>query len=259
MVVPALTNTADLIRRTAMPASKSTLSIRLGQVFGYWTVIEDATTIKNSRTVRQWICKCRCGNIATVLAANLAQGLSSSCGCKRSETHRAKSHGKVGSKAYNSWSNIKSRTKNPNNPNYWRYGGAGILLDPSWESFEVFYRDMGDPAGFDDSIDRIDNTKGYNKENCRWASKTEQARNQKSNVNITYGGETHCISEWAELIGIKENTLRDRICRQGWSVERALTTPVRKPRKPKASQPKKPTPRLSPRYRARLQKSVGPS
>ncbi len=119
------------------------------------------------------------------------------------------------------------RCENPNANRFARYGGRGIKPCKEWrESFEAFALDMGEPPdGF--SLERIDNEKGYTKDNCRWASAKEQALNRSSNVRLTFRGETKTISEWAESLGMKFDTLQSRITYYGWSVEKALTTPVR--------------------------------
>jgi hypothetical protein len=94
-------------------------------------------------------------------------------------------------------------------------------IDPAWNQFANFIADMGlRPDG--KTLDRINNNGGYFKENCRWATPTEQARNRRTNVSITYNGETHCVAEWGDILGIKPEILRKRL-RTGWSLERTFT------------------------------------
>ena len=87
---------------------------------------------------------------------------------------------------YNSWVNMKQRCNNLNAVNYENYGGRGITYDPSWERFETFYADMGE-CPIDKTLDRKDNNKGYNKENCRWATQSEQQRNKRNFKNNKTG------------------------------------------------------------------------
>lgn len=128
---------------------------------------------------------------------------------------------------YMIWSAMICRCVNVNHKNFADYGGRGITVCARWRnSFEAFFEDMGGrPAGT--SIDRIDNAKGYYKENCRWATKIQQVRNKRTNRLLTLNGVTHCSAEWSELLGFRENTIALRI-RLGWSDERILTTPIRK-------------------------------
>jgi hypothetical protein len=128
-------------------------------------------------------------------------------------------------KAYAAWVNMRQRCNNPDNHNYINYGGRGISYCKEWNDFAVFYSDMGNPPD-KMTLDRIDNALGYFKENCRWATRTEQSRNKRDNVNLTYGGITKTLSEWAREFGIQRLTLRHRVLVAKWPVSRALTTPV---------------------------------
>lgn len=102
----------------------------------------------------------------------------------------------------------------------------GITFPSEWLSFSKFVEDMGErPEGTE--LDRIDYTKPYSKENCRWANDKVQSRNRSSAILLTFNGKTQCISAWAEELGVNEWTLRARYCRYGWSVEDTLTKPVR--------------------------------
>lgn len=79
---------------------------------------------------------------------------------------------------YHSWNCMKNRCNNSNLKEYKNYGGRGITYDPKWETFEGFYEDMGERPE-NTSLDRIDVNGNYCKENCRWATKEEQQRNQR--------------------------------------------------------------------------------
>lgn len=111
--------------------------------------------------------------------------------------------------ARESWKAMKNRCDNPNAINYARYGGAGIRYDPRWSSFEVFLQDMGErPAGT--SLERDNNALGYNKDNCSWATAKEQANNRSSCVLVTHDGLTLNLKQWAERLGIKYCTIKER-------------------------------------------------
>ena len=123
---------------------------------------------------------------------------------------------------------IKSRTGNPADKKYNRYGGRGIMLCDEWNnSFESFYiwaMCNGYKKGL--SIERVNNDGNYEPNNCVWATAMEQAQNTRRNKYLVYGGETKSVSQWARDKGIHKNTLLWRL-NNGWSVSAALTTPVR--------------------------------
>jgi hypothetical protein len=128
------------------------------------------------------------------------------------------------SPTYRSWLSMIDRCCNSNNPKYEYYGGRGIKVCDRWKEFTNFLNDMGKRPSLKVSIDRYPDKNGnYELENCRWSSDIDQQRNMRSNDLITYNGEIHCRTEWAEIIGITPDSLRDRL-RQGWTIERALTT-----------------------------------
>lgn len=104
--------------------------------------------------------------------------------------------------------------------------GRGITVCERWlNSFESFAEDMGvRPSGT--SIERLNNSEGYSPTNCVWASRQKQQRNTRRNKLITFEGATRCISEWAEIVGMNQETLRQRIFHQGWSIRDALYNPV---------------------------------
>lgn len=108
---------------------------------------------------------------------------------------------------------------------YAKYTRGGITVTPEWRSFEQFRADMGErPAGM--TLDRKDGTKGYSKDNCRWATRTQQQNNLKTNHCVTFKDVTLTLAQWGAVLGIRPGAIRHRLT-NGWSPEKALTTPVR--------------------------------
>lgn len=108
------------------------------------------------------------------------------------------------------------------------YRERGISVHPEWEaSFQSFIDAVGRAPSAKHSLDRIDNDRGYVPGNVRWATQRTQSRNTRANLWIEFRGERLMLIDWAARLGIRYGTLRQRIARDGWSVERALTTPLR--------------------------------
>ncbi len=126
------------------------------------------------------------------------------------------------------WVAMIQRCESPNCESYANYGGRGIKVCDRWkgsEGLQNFIADMGrKPDGA--SLDRIDNDGDYSPDNCRWATRKEQQRNRRANVRVTLNGETRCLTEWAEILGINIRTVRKRVNHLKWSPEKALTEPV---------------------------------
>lgn len=145
---------------------------RVGMKYGRLTVQKLAG--KNSIGKVIWECLCECGNLKLVVAGDLATGNTVSCGCYLKE--KITKHGGYNKASYNSWRAMIRRCVTVNDKDYPRYGGSGITVCAEWMDYKKFAEDMGEPEG-EQTLDRIDSTKGYFFENCRWASPTTQARN----------------------------------------------------------------------------------
>lgn len=114
--------------------------------------------------------------------------------------------------------------------NYARYGGRGIAVCERWSGengFENFYADMGDPPFKGASIDRKDNDGPYSLENCRWRTRTQQARNKRNSLYVTYNDEQVLLIELAERYGVSYKEVHRRVFTRKWSIEKALTHPIR--------------------------------
>lgn len=139
-------------------------------------------------------------------------------------------HGMKFTPEYNAWKLMRQRCRNPRNPSYKKYGGAGIEICKRWEDFMAFYRDMGPRPSPMHSIDRINNSRGYKPSNCRWATPFEQQNNKNNTIFVTAFGVTKPMAEWTREMGFSAFLIRDRI-RAGWSEERAVMTPQKAGRK----------------------------
>lgn len=126
---------------------------------------------------------------------------------------------------YGVWSSMIQRCNNPNCYDYKYYGAKGITVTEYWLKFENFFKDMGSQPP-NKTLDRIKGKLGYYKENCRWATWLIQGRNRESVRKFTFNGKTLYLSEWADEFKIKYGTLDGRL-RKGWSIEKALTFPVK--------------------------------
>lgn len=174
--------------------------------YGRMVIIKEVEPTKSGK--RRVLCKCDCGNTKIVGLTHLRCGETTSCGCYRKEqssvTHKRHGFGDYRYRLYKIWTGIKERCTNPNSTSYSRYGGRGIKVCPEWENdFEPF-REWALSSGYSDklTIDRIDVNGNYEPSNCRWATNKEQSNNRRTNVLITYQGETHTVSEWSDITGI---------------------------------------------------------
>ena len=198
-----------------------------GQRFGRLTVIERVGSNNHKKAL--WLCICDCGTQKTVCSNHLIRGATRSCGCFRRDglSKRNIVHNESNTRLFKIWLGIIYRCTKPNSAAYHNYGGRGISIFDEWKDSFISFRDWATTHGYRDelTLDRIDNDKGYYPTNCRWADRRTQANNMRKNRHITYDNKTMTVSEWSIETNIGATTLRNRLYR-GWSVEKALTTPV---------------------------------
>lgn len=195
-----------------------------GNKYGRLTVI---SRTENKGEQPYWLCKCECGNFTTVRGSHLKNGLIRSCGCLKKEMSRQRAvgttHGQTNTRLYRIWHAMKNRCSNQNHEDYKGYGGVGISVCKEWEAFEPF-RDWAMANGYSDdlTLDRKDNNGNYEPSNCRWATRKEQANNRRTNHLIMLDGVELTLSQAAERLGVGYKYLKNRICRDKWSIEKVV-------------------------------------
>lgn len=182
---------------------------------------------------RLWKMKCSCGELFVAQPSD-SKGVCRKCAMEKLSAERTK-HGESpkqgrqnASKLYSVWVNMRNRCFNSNNKSFVYYGGRGISVCDEWNEFLNFEK-WAIQNGFEENLtlDRIDVNGNYEPENCRWISQKEQMRNTRVNHLLTYNGYTKTMADWAEITGIPYSTLKQRINKYNYSVEKALTKPVK--------------------------------
>ena len=193
-----------------------------GQKFGRLNVIERSPNRPTRRRETLWNCLCDCGKYVSIPGGALVSANTQSCGCLRRDLLTR--HGLAAHPLRRLWLNMNERCHKPDNKQYAYYGGRGIYVCDEWrgmpDGFARFLTDM-EPRPKGTTIDRIDNSGPYTKTNCRWATYTTQERNRRNNRIIIHDGQTHCLSEWAEKIGLSSAALSWRI-KSGMPLDKAL-------------------------------------
>lgn len=204
----------------------------IGQKFGKLTVTAFAGRDKHDYPL--WDCVCDCGGKKTARSQELKRGDTTSCGCVHREIFRriTTTHGCAKEDWYMCWKSMVDRTTNPKAESYDWYKSRGIRIeDPRWLDPRNFFSDMGPRPSKTHSIDRMDNGKGYYKENCRWATKEEQGNNRSTCRMVALNGVSLTVSQWSKKTGIPRNIIYLRLD-AGWGIDRALLTLVGEKEKP---------------------------
>lgn len=128
-------------------------------------------------------------------------------------------------KEYGVYQDMKKRCYNSRSPNYKNYGAKGITISEDWLfSFSNFLRDMGNRPSDEHSIERINNLKGYSKENCKWAERIEQCNNRSSNRILEYKGEKDTLANWCRKLNLNLVIVSKRINTHKWTIEKSFET-----------------------------------
>lgn len=204
----------------------------IGKKYGRWTVLAFSHVASGRR--QMYLCRCDCGTIKPVSIVAIKQGHTISCGCLQKE--KTRTHGGTydinhkKQRLYRIYDHVKYRCLCPTCDAYKHYGGRGIKICKEWLNYENF-RSWALANGYKDNLtlDRIDVNGDYCPENCRWISQKEQQRNKRTNVFITLGNKTQCLSAWCEDLKVKLALVSKRL-KAGWSIEDALTKPSKRKR-----------------------------
>ena len=181
---------------------------------------------KTDKGKAYWKCLCDCGNETIVSGGNLRDGSVKSCGCLKylpKDTHHLSN-----TKLYGVYRGMKTRCYTPSAFGYKYYGAKGIKICDEWNnSFESFYKwamENGYEEGL--TIDRLDNSKDYQPDNCRWTTREEQSNNRDFCVMITYKGKTQNLMCWCKELGLNYKRVHSRMFRLGWDFEKSAFTPI---------------------------------
>lgn len=181
---------------------------------------------------RMWECICDCGNKSVVSTNQLTSGHTKSCGCLVGRPG-GKSPGWKGTAVYSRWQAMKKRCYQVGTAGYENYGGRGIKVCDEWKDNPSAFCEWALANGFSEelTLDRIDVNGDYSPENCRWATKTEQARNKRNNRIVEYNGKKMTEAEYSEITGVKHGSIDWRLNRSKMSESDAVNRPIRTQKK----------------------------
>lgn len=202
----------------------------IGRRFGRLVVLT-LSPVRSSDGACRYDCRCDCGSKATVIGTTLRKARNSSCGCFVREhiAARNKRHGRAGSKEHRAWRHIKGRCFNPTDAAFDYYGGRGITMCEEWaDNFEAFLAHIGPAPGPDMTVERIDNDRGYEPGNVRWATMLDQKQNMRRTIRVVIDGRERSLMSACAIRNADYERAR-RLIRKGVSpveaVESARATP----------------------------------
>jgi hypothetical protein len=190
-----------------------------GMVFGRWTALQPMRNTGMRGT--QWLCRCSCGHQQRVSTISLKHGNSKGCRACYVAT-KVRKHGMADTsmKEYRQWRDMRQRCNSSHHKLFPYYGGRGISICSEWDDFSKFHSDMGScPQAM--TLERIDNDANYSRDNCKWASWAEQARNKRNNNWQTSRGIRLIVADWATQLQVDPKTIMKRI-KQGWTMDQVV-------------------------------------
>ena len=191
----------------------------VGRVYDYLTVVREGGRDRKSNVL--WECRCICGNTVLAHAYDLGKRVVS-CKCKpKAITHGMGRKGVKRSRIYSVWAAMITRCTSNKCRTWSRYGGRGIEVHPAWRKFPIFYAYVGDPPFKGATLDRVDNSKGYEPGNVRWATRTEQVDNRDTTIWITIEGSKKPQAHWLRILG-KSSSLVCYYVKRGYSREEII-------------------------------------
>lgn len=174
-----------------------------------------------------WICRCDCGKLTTATSYSLTSGGKKSCGCLRYASKNY-THRQTKTDIHNKWLSMKQRCFDKNHGSYAKYGALGITVCDEWKNNFIAFCNWSYENGYKEgmSLDRIDNSKGYSPDNCRWVTWKGQCNNRRSNLKITYRGKTQNLRQWCDELSLNYQLVHQRMKKCGMSFEEAITKPL---------------------------------
>lgn len=167
----------------------------IGSTFGRLTVRSESFLVQGKvRRRSHIIVECSCdGKQIDVLLSDFVAGKRKSCGCLKTEAAHMRTHDLSKARIYTIWADMKKRCDNPHHTHYYNYGGRGISYQTEWSGFEAFFSDMGDDYADELELDRVDNSKGYSKDNCRWTYRSVNCHNRRKRKGSEVGSIGVCM------------------------------------------------------------------